>query len=242
MPPVACVGTVGPIRPVAPARYCRERGGAMRIIARSGPRNAMRNPQPESPVLSIGARLPGDPGVARRRRCSSRCARTCCASPTGWRAIARSRRTSCRSPCCAPGAPARRSKTPSAARPWLLDHRAARARPALRAQAPGAGAAGGGCRDPRRARGGAPRTICLTLRQAIMRLPLEYREPLVLQVLGGLLHGGDRARAVAVLDRGADASVPGAQQAARSVRHGRRCRMCLTATGRRDELRRTPGC
>ena len=80
----------------------------------------------------------------------------------------------------------------------------------------------------------------LTLRHAIMKLPLEYREPLVLQVLGGFSTEEIARELDAVLDRGADAPVPRAQQAARHLRGRPPAAGCRRTRGAGDELRRRP--
>ena len=108
-------------------------------------------------------------------------------------------------------------KDPAAARPWLFTIvRREHARLYERKRLPtvdvdGIEALG----DPALASEGD--AGLLDLRRAIMQLPDEYREPLVLQVLGGFTHGRNRRRTRAHTGRGADAAVSRAQPAAHDL-------------------------
>ena len=145
----------------------------------------MRNSQPESPVLSIGGRLPGaDPGEPVTRLLESmrpdllRFAQWLCRD----RAIAedivqesllrawKSRES---------------LKDPAAARPWLLtivrrEHARLYERKRLELVPLDEIA-----ETQLIAAVAEPESELFALRHAIMKLPIEYREPLVLQVIGG---------------------------------------------------------
>lgn len=145
----------------------------------------MRNSQPESPVLSIGGRLPGaDPGEPVTRLLESmrpdllRFAQWLCRD----RAIAedivqesllrawKSRES---------------LKDPAAARPWLLtivrrEHARLYERKRLELVPLDEIA-----ETQLIAAVAEPESELFALRHAIMKLPVEYREPLVLQVIGG---------------------------------------------------------
>ncbi len=155
----------------------------MRIIARFDPPNAMRNPQPESPVLSIGARLPGEPGSPLTELFQS--LRPDLLRFAHWLARDRSIAEDIVQESLLRAWRSREAlKDPGAARPWLLtivrrEHARLYERKRLELVPLDEVA------ETRAEVGAEDEDDLLTLRHAIMRLPLEYREPLVLQVLGG---------------------------------------------------------
>ena len=155
----------------------------MRIIARLDPANAMRNPQPESPVLSIGARLPGEPGSPLTELFQS--LRPDLLRFAHWLARDRSIAEDIVQESLLRAWRSREAlKDPSAARPWLLtivrrEHARLYERKRLELVPLDEVA------ETRAEVSAEDEDDLLTLRHAIMRLPLEYREPLVLQVLGG---------------------------------------------------------
>jgi RNA polymerase sigma-70 factor, ECF subfamily len=143
----------------------------------------MRNPQPESPVLSIGARLPGANSPITRLFESLRPDLLRFAQ---WLARDRAIAEDIVQESLLRAWRSRDAlKDPGAARPWLLtiirrEHARLYERKRLelvpleevtetRAESASAEA----------------EDDLFALRHAIMKLPLEYREPLVLQVLGG---------------------------------------------------------
>ena len=160
----------------------------MRIIARSDPSNAMRNPQPESPVLSIGARLPGEPGSPLTELFQS--LRPDLLRFAHWLARDRSIAEDIVQESLLRAWRSREAlKDPSAARPWLLtivrrEHARLYERKRLElvpldeVAETHAGPVSVDTEDD-----------LFALRHGIMKLPLEYREPLVLQVLGGFSTG-----------------------------------------------------
>jgi RNA polymerase sigma-70 factor (ECF subfamily) len=145
----------------------------------------MRNPQPESPVLSIGARLPGaDSGAPLTRLFES--LRPDLLRFAQWLARDRAIAEDIVQESLLRAWRSRDAlKDPGAARPWLLtivrrEHARLYERKRLElvpldeVAETHAGAVGENDEDD-----------LFALRHGIMRLPLEYREPLVLQVLGG---------------------------------------------------------
>ena len=156
----------------------------MRIIARLDPANAMRNPQPESPVLSIGARLPGEPGSPLTELFQS--LRPDLLRFAHWLARDRSIAEDIVQESLLRAWRSREGlNDESAARPWLLtivrrEHARLYERKRLELVP----------LDEVAETYASPVSVdteddLFALRHAIMKLPLEYREPLVLQVLGG---------------------------------------------------------
>ena len=145
----------------------------------------MRNPQPESPVLSIGERLPGgDAGAPLTQLFES--LRPDLLRFAHWLARDRAIAEDIVQESLLRAWRSREAlKDPSAARPWLLtivrrEHARLYERKRLElvpldeVVETHAGEASAEAEDD-----------LFALRHAIMKLPLEYREPLVLQVLGG---------------------------------------------------------
>ena len=145
----------------------------------------MRNPEPESPVLSIGGRLPGaDSGAPLTRLFES--LRPDLLRFAQWLARDRAIAEDIVQESLLRAWRSREAlKDPSAARPWLLtivrreharlyERRRLELVPLEEIRETQAGPVAGDAEDD-----------LLALRHAIMKLPLEYREPLVLQVLGG---------------------------------------------------------
>ena len=154
----------------------------MRIIAR-GPSNPMRNPQPESPVLSIGARVPGADAPITRLFESLRPDLLRFAH---WLARDRALAEDIVQESLLRAWRYRDAlKDPAAARPWLqtiVRREHARLYERKRLELVPLEEVAETHADPRAA---AAEDDLFALRHGIMRLPLEYREPLVLQVLGG---------------------------------------------------------
>jgi RNA polymerase sigma-70 factor, ECF subfamily len=145
----------------------------------------MRNPQPESPVLSIGARLPGaDSGAPLTRLFES--LRPDLLRFAHWLARDRALAEDIVQESLLRAWRYRDAlKDPAAARPWLLtivrrEH--ARLYERKRLELVPLEDITETHADPRAA---DAEDDLFALRHGIMRLPLEYREPLVLQVLGG---------------------------------------------------------
>jgi RNA polymerase sigma-70 factor (ECF subfamily) len=143
----------------------------------------MRNPEPESPVLSLGARLPGAPDSAFTALFQS--LRPDLVRFAHWLARDRALAEDIVQESLLRAWRSREAlKDPSAARSWLLtivrrEHARLYERKRLELVPLDEAAevrADGGAEDE---------DDLLTLRHAILRLPLDYREPLVLQVLGG---------------------------------------------------------
>lgn len=145
----------------------------------------MRNPQPESPVLSIGERLPGaDSGGPLTRLFES--LRPDLLRFAQWLARDRAIAEDIVQESLLRAWRSREAlKDPSAARPWLLtivrrEHARLYERKRLELVP---------LEEIVETHAGADSTDAeddlFALRHAIMKLPLEYREPLVLQVLGG---------------------------------------------------------
>jgi len=144
----------------------------------------MRNPQPESPVLSLGERLPGgDAGAPLTRLFES--LRPDLLRFAHWLARDRSIAEDIVQESLLRAWRSREAlKDPSAARPWLLtivrrEHARLYERKRLELVPLDEVA------ETRAEVSAEDEDDLLTLRHAMMRLPLEYREPLVLQVLGG---------------------------------------------------------
>ena len=143
----------------------------------------MRNPEPESPVISLGARLPGAPGSPLTQLLES--LRPDLLRFAHWLARDRSIAEDIVQESLLRAWRSREAlKDPAAARPWLLtivrrEHARLYERKRLELvpleEAIESGADGAA----------EDEDDLLTLRNAILRLPLEYREPLTLQVLGG---------------------------------------------------------
>jgi RNA polymerase sigma-70 factor, ECF subfamily len=143
----------------------------------------MRNPEPESPVLSLGARLPDAPDSAFTALFQSM--RPDLLRFAHWLARDRALAEDIVQESLLRAWRSREAlKDPSAARAWLLtivrrEHARLYERKRLELVPLDEAAevrADGGAEDE---------DDLLTLRHAILRLPLDYREPLVLQVLGG---------------------------------------------------------
>lgn len=157
----------------------------MRIIAPGTCPEPMRNPQPESPVLSIGERVPGgDAGAPLTQLFES--LRPDLLRFAQWLARDRAIAEDIVQESLLRAWRSREAlKDASAARPWLLtivrrEHARLYERKRLELvsldeveEFPADGASAEAEDD------------LFALRHAIMKLPLEYREPLVLQVLGG---------------------------------------------------------
>jgi RNA polymerase sigma-70 factor (ECF subfamily) len=145
----------------------------------------MRNPQPETPVSSIGERLPGgDPGAAITRLFES--LRPDLLRFAHWLARDRTIAEDIVQESLLRAWRSRDAlKEPGAARAWLLtivrrEHARLYERKRLELVALDDVAeiqSGPGLAEPD--------GELYALRHAIMRLPIEYREPLVLQVIGG---------------------------------------------------------
>jgi RNA polymerase sigma-70 factor (ECF subfamily) len=145
----------------------------------------MRNPEPDSPVLSIGGRLPGaDSGAPITRLFES--LRPDLVRFAHWLARDRALAEDIVQESLLRAWRYRDAlKDPAAARPWLLtivrrEH--ARMYERKRLELVPLEDIAETCADPRAA---DTEDDLFALRHGIMRLPLEYREPLVLQVLGG---------------------------------------------------------
>ena len=145
----------------------------------------MRNSQPESPVISIGARLPGaDSGAPITRLFES--LRPDLLRFAHWLARDRAIAEDIVQESLLRAWRSREAlKDASAARPWLLtivrrEH--ARLYERKRLELVPLEDVADTLAEPRAAE---VEEDLFALRHAIMKLPLEYREPLVLQVLGG---------------------------------------------------------
>ena len=143
----------------------------------------MRNPEPESPVLSLGARLSGAPDAAFTALFQSM--RPDLLRFAHWLSRDRALAEDIVQESLLRAWRSREAlKDPSAARSWLLtivrrEHARLYERKRLELVSLDEAAevrADGGAEDE---------DDLLTLRHALLRLPLDYREPLVLQVLGG---------------------------------------------------------
>jgi RNA polymerase sigma-70 factor (ECF subfamily) len=143
----------------------------------------MRNPEPESPVLSLGARLPGAPDSAFTAVFES--LRPDLLRFAHWLARDRALAEDIVQEALLRAWRSREAlKDPAAARAWLLtivrrEHARLYERKRLELVPLDEAA------DVRADGGAEDEDDLLTLRHAILRLPLDYREPLVLQVLGG---------------------------------------------------------
>jgi RNA polymerase sigma-70 factor (ECF subfamily) len=143
----------------------------------------MRNPEPESPVLSLGARLPGAPDSAFTALFESM--RPDLLRFAHWLARDRALAEDIVQEALLRAWRSREAlKDPAAARAWLLtivrrEHARLYERKRLELVPLDEAA------DVRADGGAEDEDDLLTLRHAILRLPLDYREPLVLQVLGG---------------------------------------------------------
>ena len=167
----------------------------------------MRNSQPETPVSSIGDRLPGRPGAPLTQLFES--LRPDLLRFAQW--LARDRATAediVQESLLRAWRSREALKDPSAARAWLLtivrrEHARLYERKRLELVP----------LDDMVEIQAAPKAAeaddeLFALRHAIMRLPIEYREPLALQVLGGF-STEEIARELALQQhRGADAPVP----------------------------------
>ena len=143
----------------------------------------MRNPEPESPVLSLGARLPGAPDSAFTAVFES--LRPDLLRFAHWLSRDRALAEDIVQEALLRAWRSREAlKDPAAARAWLLtivrrEHARLYERKRLELVPLDEAA------DVRADGDTEDEDDLLTLRHAIVRLPLDYREPLVLQVLGG---------------------------------------------------------
>jgi RNA polymerase sigma-70 factor, ECF subfamily len=162
-----------------------ERRPPVRIIAASGTPAAMRNSQPETPVSSIGERPPGPDSRAPITRLFESL-RPDLLRFAHWLARDRALAEDIVQESLLRAWRSRDAlQDPGAARAWLLtivrrEHARLYERKRLELVS-----LDDALETPAGPRLADPEGDLFTLRNAIMRLPIEYREPLVLQVLGG---------------------------------------------------------